>query len=1069
MRSHATARQLELLDQGRLDEGAAEDIRAHLDSCTVCRDRHKECATNQTFAGQLRATMKAAGAPAAGDSAADSAAAEIPGYRLIREVHRGGQGVVYEAFQESTRRRVAIKVMLGGPFAGESSRRRFEREAELAAMLTHPNIVAIHDSGVTSGNHYFIMDFVEGVPLDEAVGGGRMPFREVLKLFGKVCGAVNYAHQRGVIHRDLKPSNILVDEEGDPRVLDFGLAKQTEGPDRTVVSMEGQLLGSPPYMAPEQARGEVGEIDVRTDGYSLGVVLYKMLTGRHPYRVTGPVSEVLLNVAETEPERPSTLSKEINDEVETILLKSISKEKERRYQSVGMLADDVGRFLAGEPIEAKRDSGLYVLKKTVLRHKWPVMAAALFVLLIAGFGAAMAVLSSRIAHERDTAIAAEARASRDRAAAMEAAERELAARRDAEARKTQAEAALYSHTIGLAYREIQDLNFVRARENLDRCDPQKRNWEWGRLDWLCQQDLLTLRGHQHRITSVAFGPDGKWLASASEDQTLRIWNAETGDVTAVLRGHSSRVTSVAISRDGKRLLSGSHDQLIKVWDVADGNFLRDLVGHEKEVTCVAFGPGDRAVSGSIDQTIRLWDVGTGQERIDPIRQQWGVMAVAFSPDGRAIAAGTRDGTVTFFDADGQLLRRIKAHADLLFCVTFSPDGRQLATGSKDETIRTWDVETGNALLIYRGHERHVLSLAYTPDGRMLISGGADRTIKLWDVESGAELATLRGHSSWVTSVACDPAGERIASGSGTIDQTVKLWRAQAVPDRIEIGAHDTSIAALAFSDGGFVSAGADGRVSVWDEAGDPVREMPAGREEGNRVALSSDGRIVVTSDDAGGLRVTDLAGPETQGLHVAGRDVAVLAVADAGKAMAAATRTGTILLWRAPIGQSPTVIETGFGAAERLVFSPGGGLLAAAGADVVRIWNVDDGIERATIKIASPVTDLVFGPGGERLASTHADGTIRLSAPDGEPTLRPLEGHAGQATCAAFSPDGLRLATGGEDETVKIWDPRSGRELLSLKHHSAAISRLAFRPDGMVLASGDADGTIVLLPAAAWR
>jgi serine/threonine protein kinase len=306
----------------------------------------------------------------------------IDGYELTRELHRGGQGVVYQAIQKSTKKKVALKVMLEGPFASEKAKRRFDREIELIASLHHPNIISVFDTGESHGKYWFAMDYIRGRPLDQYATGKDLSIEDALRLFAKICEAVNYAHQRGVIHRDLKPGNILVDEQGEPHVLDFGLAKvagaEAFGDSRPMlVSVTGQVVGTLPYMSPEQTRGDPSQIDIRTDVYSLGVILYEMLTGKYPYDVVGQMADVLRNIAESEPRKPSTIRRQINDEVETIVLKALAKEPGRRYQSAGHLSEDIHHFLCGEPLEAKRDSGWYLIRKAARRHRLPLGVAAM--------------------------------------------------------------------------------------------------------------------------------------------------------------------------------------------------------------------------------------------------------------------------------------------------------------------------------------------------------------------------------------------------------------------------------------------------------------------------------------------------------------------------------------------------------------------------------------------------------------------------------------------------------------------------------------------------------------------
>ncbi|MFQ5518277.1 MAG: serine/threonine protein kinase, partial [Acidimicrobiia bacterium] len=309
----------------------------------------------------------------------------FPGYELLEEIHQGGQGVVYKAVQQATKRTVALKVLLAGPFSSARQRHRFEREIDLVAGLEHPNIVTLYDSGVTQDDrHYFAMEYIHGTALNAYLSEKAFSVEETLRLFLKICVAVNYAHQHGVIHRDLKPGNICIDADGEPHVLDFGLAK-VAGPDLSSgvpVTLTGEFTGTLAYASPEQTQGDPKLIDIRSDVYSLGVILYEMLTGKSPYPVIGRIDEVMKNISEAEPRKPSTLIRRIKNEVETIVLKALAKEKERRYQSAGTLSRDIEHYLAGEPIDAKRDSSWYLIHKLLRRHRVHIAVAAVLVIAI---------------------------------------------------------------------------------------------------------------------------------------------------------------------------------------------------------------------------------------------------------------------------------------------------------------------------------------------------------------------------------------------------------------------------------------------------------------------------------------------------------------------------------------------------------------------------------------------------------------------------------------------------------------------------------------------------------------
>lgn len=404
--------QLDELAAGRLSGAAAEALRCHLAGCRECRDRLNECRHNLDYYNDMADALRAqragprddpqgAGRPFPAARLAEPARLDlqeparppeaVPGYRIIRELHRGGQGVVYEAVQLSTRRTVALKMLLEGPGSSERARWRFEREVKLIAALRHPNIVVIHDSGICSGRHFFAMDYVRGQPLDTHVRLTAPPRRAVVHIFRLICDAVAHAHRRGVIHRDLKPSNVLLNESGTPFVLDFGLAKGTgdeikESQDLNI-SVAGHLMGTIRYMSPEQTRGVPEAVDTRTDVYSLGVMLYEALCGSPPYQTSADLATTFRNIREVNPPRPSRLHRDVDADLDTIVLKAMSKEPERRYQSAGELADDLGAWLDGRPIAAKSASSFYVIRKLAVRHSFESLAVLSIIAAIIGFAA----------------------------------------------------------------------------------------------------------------------------------------------------------------------------------------------------------------------------------------------------------------------------------------------------------------------------------------------------------------------------------------------------------------------------------------------------------------------------------------------------------------------------------------------------------------------------------------------------------------------------------------------------------------------------------------------------------
>jgi WD40 repeat protein/transcriptional regulator with XRE-family HTH domain len=540
------------------------------------------------------------------------------------------------------------------------------------------------------------------------------------------------------------------------------------------------------------------------------------------------------------------------------------------------------------------------------------------------------------------------------------------------------------------------------------------------------QQLLECQGHQGVVWAVAFSPDGKFLASGSLDQTVKLWEVATGKCLGTLEGHTNWVWTVAFSPDGKFLVSGSLDQTIKLWEVATGTCIKTMQGHTNAVWAVAFSPdGKLLASGSSDHTIKLWDVNGGEcLRTLPDHNDW-VVSLAFSPDGKLLASGSNDRTVKLWEVEsGTCLKTLQGHTSTTYTVAFSPDGHLLASGSLDQNIKLWDVAGGNCLRTLQGHTSWVWSVAFSPDSKTLASGSTDQSIKLWEVESGICLKTIQGYTNWVYTVAFSPDAKLLASGS--TDKTVKLWEVATGTCIKTLKGHLDTIMSIAFSpDGKFVASGSlDQTIRLWEVA---------------------TGTCIKTLRGHTGLIWGIAFGPDGQILASGGSD-------------------HTIKLWEISGGKCFTTWSVDNDWIYSLAFSPDGKFVASGSLDRnIKLWEIDSGTcIKTLVGHSDEVRSVTFSPDGKLLASGSIDRNINLWDVTNGQCLRTLQGHANWVYSVAFSPDSKFLVSGSTDQTVKVWDVTTGACLKTLKGHSKLVRTVAFSSDGQTLASGGNDQTIKL-------
>ena len=1021
-------------------------------------------------------------------------------YELLDEIARGGMGVVFRARQTTLKRIVALKMILSGQLAGEEEVKRFYAEAEAAAKLDHPNIVPIFEIGQHDGQHYFSMSFIEGESLAHKVADGPVAPREAAELVKKIAVAIAYAHTEGVIHRDLKPGNVLVDRDGEPRITDFGLAKRVEG-DSDLTST-GQVVGTPSYMPPEQASGKLDEVGPLADVYAAGGVLYCLLTARPPFQAANPL-DTLLQVLEKDPVPVRDLVPQVPRDLETICLKCLEKEPRRRYGSAGEFAEDLQRFLDGEPVKARPISRPARLWRWCRRK--PVVAGltaavTLLLLTLSIAGPLVALQQAQNASEQ-----ARLRLAADQATEEEQTQRERANEKAAEAQREteraeeekeraetqllRSEWLLYAMQIASAQREWETDNFAVAQAHLNDCRADFRGWEHNYLTTLFTKDHRTFTGHNGIVVSVAFSPDGKRIVSGGGllRGELKVWDVGAGEELLTLDGHAGYVSSVAFGPDGERIVSGSSDKTLKLWDASTGEEMHTLKGLTSQIWSVAFGPdGKMIISASDDGTVKGWDATSGQEAAQFKGHTGTARCVTFSPDGnRIISGGAADqfGNVGEFKvwnaSTGEEILTIEGHTGPVCSTAFSPDGKYIVSGSMDGTLKTWDASTAQDILTIKGHTLWVTGVAVSPDGKQIVSGSYDKTVKVWDASTGEEVRILKGHSDFVRSVAFSPDGEWIVSGSN--DKTVKVWNTSAPRNTVTFKG-DRFTSDVAFSPDGkrIASASLTGKsVKVWD-ASTGERTIVVGGS--HAVAFSPDGKRIVTGGGLlrGELRVWDAStGKEVLALEGHDGVVRSLAVSPDGKWIVSGSEDKTIRLWdastgeemRSLLGHAAPVISVAFSHDGKRIVSGAGDIGKSGQPGELKLWDAGTGEEiralkgefGAVVSVAFSPDDkwIVSGGGGINLGTLKSISQLKLwDASTGE-EIRALKGHTASVSSVAFSPNGKRIVSGSWDQTIKLWEPGTGQQVLTLKApnlvHSVALS-----PDGNRILSGSQDGTLKL-------